>query len=178
MIAVLFDTETTGLTSSRLTREDRQPEVIDFYAARVDLATGEVLEELEFLCCPHRTPIHKKITEITGLTDEDLLNKFSFCHYSEQVKSILESAPAAIAQNASFDVEMIDMEMARCKNNIEWPRLICTVEETVHLRGHRLNLTALHQEMTGQPFADSHRAKPDTQALIRVAAELWKRGMI
>ena len=58
----------------------------------------------------------------------------------------------------------------------EWPRLCCTVENTEWLHGHRLSLSALHEELFGEPFSGAHRARTDVAALTRCYLELVKRG--
>ena len=78
----------------------------------------------------------------------------------------------------SFDQEMIDIEAERLGQILRWQRLVCTVEQTVHLRGHRLSLSLLHQHLFDEPFAGAHRAKVDVAALIRCSVELHKRRVI
>jgi hypothetical protein len=70
------------------------------------------------------------------------------------------------------------LEFERLKRTIKWPRPICTVESTVHIKGARLSMTKLHKYLFDADFPDAHRAKPDTQALIRCAVELYRRGLI
>jgi DNA polymerase III epsilon subunit-like protein len=91
---------------------------------------------------------------------------------------LIEAAPLVIAHNASFDVEMVDIEAARCGAKIVWPRCLCTVEQSSYVIGHRLTLGALHEHLLGEKFEGAHRAKVDVAALIRCVAEMVKRGML
>jgi hypothetical protein len=73
---------------------------------------------------------------------------------------------------------MVDIEAQRLGIELRWPRLVCTVEQTIALKGYRLSLENLHKELFGEPFEGAHRAKADVAALTRCCRELFKRGMI
>lgn len=177
-LALFFDTETTGLIENMTTPEKKQPEIIEFYGALIDMDTGEMIDEIDELIKPTR-PASEEITKITGITNEMLEGRPSFRALSGRIKSLIEKAPAVVAHNLSFDMEMVDVEMNRLGDRIAWPRLrICTVEQTIHLKGFRLNLTALHEHLFGERFPEAHRAKNDVLALIRCALELRKRDEI
>ncbi len=179
MKALIFDTETTGLISTRLVPLDKQPEIIEIYGALVDLDTGEIKHEFESLFKP-QTPIneeskaHKKV----GITNKMVENELFFSTHAHGIKTIIENAPLVIAHNVAFDKEMVDIEYERLGTTIKWPRVLCTVEQTVHLCGYRLSLTELHKHLFKKKFVDAHRAKADVAALIACCVELHKRGTI
>jgi len=182
MIALVFDTETTALVENRSVKQERLPHVIEFYGAVTDLDTGEIIAELDQLIRPpiplsdKPNPGDKKTTtEITGITNEMLADKPMFREVASSIKAFLESAPNIIAHNATFDQEVIDIEFSRVNQFIKWPRLHCSVEQTIHLKGKRLTLTDLHNLLFNEKFADAHRAKNDVQALIRCVLELRRR---
>jgi len=176
MKTLVFDTETTGLIKNRTTPAGRQPEIIEFYGTLVDLATGEVDQELDLLIKPER-PITDEITRITGIDDSMVAEAPPFKEVADQIRAIISSADAVIAHNLSFDMDMVEHEFTRLDQTVPWPvERVCTVEQTVHLKGRRLRLIDLHELLFGEPFKEAHRAKNDTQALIRCAVELTKRG--
>ena len=177
MIALHLDTETTGLIKNKTLPLDKQPEIIEFYAALVDLSTSEVLEEFECLIKP-QYELPAIITKITGLTTSDLKDCKPFHHYASSIKGMIEKSEVVIAHNASFDKGMVDIEFKRLNQTVNWPRTICTVEQTIHLKGYRLNMQALHNTLLGENFAEAHRAKNDVKALISCTTELFKRGII
>lgn len=178
MRALVIDTETSDLISNRSIKLDLQPNVIEWYSALVNLQTGETESELNFLIKPPK-PISDEITKITGITNEMLDGKSDFNHFALVIKEAIETAPLVIAHNASFDREMIDIEFERLGQTLAWPKLLCSVEATIHLTGYRLTLGALHQHLfNNEPFVGAHRAKQDVQALIRCVVELHKRGEI
>jgi DNA polymerase III alpha subunit (gram-positive type) len=114
----------------------------------------------------------------TQLTNDLLMNAPPFSEVAEPIKAHLEGAPLLIAHNATFDKEMIDIEMERIGKQVAWPPMLCTTEQTMHLKGYRLSLTELHQHLMGQPFMGAHRAKNDVLALVQCCIELRKAEVI
>jgi DNA polymerase III epsilon subunit-like protein len=176
MKAFIFDTETTGLVKNSLVPLEQQPRIIEFFGHTVDSVSGEVLSEIEFFCDPG-IEIEPVITRITGIKPEDLRGQKPFSHYAQQVSDMIGEADAAVAHNLSFDMSLVGFEMQRISKPMTWPdRLICTVEQTEWIKSHRLSLTALHEELFGEPFAGAHRARVDVGALTRCFLELCNRG--
>jgi DNA polymerase-3 subunit epsilon len=143
----------------------------------VDLSSGAILREIDQLFW---VPIQlePKIIKITGISNEMLAGCPKFEDKSNEVLAFIESADLVIAHNLSFDKDMVEIEFERLGRVVHWPRGLCTVEQTVGMKGYRLSLSALHQELFGVPFAGSHRAKADVAALVRCCVELRKRDMI
>lgn len=185
MKAIVFDTETTGLIKNRTLKLEQQPEIIELYAAEVNLKTGKILKEIDTLIKPARplsdkpNPGEKKtITDITGITNEMLQDAPSMKEVAPKIFQFLGNGPILIAHNASFDREMLELEAQRLSIEPKFPRFICTVEQTISLKGYRLTLSNLHQELFNEPFTGAHRAKVDVAALIRCCKELFKRGVL
>lgn len=183
MKALLYDTETTGLTNNRLIPLDDQPEIIEIAMSLVDLKTGRSISTFDSLIQPSKYPMSPQtIKETKTRLSNTLLAKAPlFAKVAPTIRKRIEEAPVVIAHNLSFDKEMIDIEYERLdpRAPIKWPsRCICTVEQSAFMKGHRLNLTALHVELFGKEFDTAHRARPDLDALIRCTVELFKRGFI
>src|SRR3954471_5868137 len=177
MLATIVDTETSGLIGTRLVRDQYLPEITEFFGCKVDLSTDDPPEEeLHYLAKPSYGPVAEEIEKKTHITNEMLKNEKPFKEYAERTRRFLEAAEAVIAHNCAFDKEMIEIEMARANKVMAWPRLICTVEQTLHLQGKRLSLSALHEHLFGVKHKDAHRAKPDVEALVRICREMYKRG--
>jgi len=175
VIAFIFDTETTGLVKNSLMPLEGQPRIIEFFGHLVD-DLGCLHDEIEFFCHPG-VALDPIITRITGITDEQLKGAERFDVYADRVKEMIASADAVVAHNLSFDMALVEADCARCACAPAWPeRKICTVEETEWMRGHRLSLTALHEELFGEGFPAAHRARNDVAALTRCYLELRKRG--
>lgn len=177
MKALILDTETTALISNHSIKLDRQPEVIEFFGALTDLTTGIRIGEYEQLIKP-RHAITNEITEITGITNEMVAKSPCFSNVADAIRMRIEAAPVVIAHNMSFDKEVIDIEFERFGQKIKWPRVICTVEATLHFKGFRLSLSKLYDHLFSDTFKDAHRARSDTTALERCCIELYKRGVL
>lgn len=180
MKALVIDTETTGLIFNHSITLDQQPEVIEYFGCVVDLKRRKVLSEYETLVKPVKYPMSDAIIAETKtkLSNEMLKHAPDFQIVAPLIKKQIESAPIVIAHNASFDKEMIDIEFERLSDEVKWPPMICTVEQTIHIKGRRLSLTNLHIELFKEPFPEAHRARTDVMALVRCCNELFKRGLL
>lgn len=173
--AFIYDVETTGLVKNSLIPLERQPRIIEFFGHVVD-DSGAVHDEIEFFCDPG-IPLDPVITKITGIKQEQLNGQPKFSKFSDQLLRMLGNSDCVVAHNLSFDMALLEADCARCGSPVKWPgRLICTVEQTEWIKGHRLSLTALHEELFGEGFPAAHRARNDVQALTRCYLELRKRG--
>jgi DNA polymerase III epsilon subunit-like protein len=116
----------------------------------------------------------------TKLSNELLKDAPTFKEVANEIHDFLaHPAPGNLAHNLSFDRDMIEIELERLGRKIEWPIVgICTVEQTVHLRGRRMNQTALHTYLFEKEFDGAHRARNDVLALTNIAVELRRRGII
>ena len=177
-LALVFDTETTGLIKNRSIPLHQQPEIVEFYGCIVDLNTGKIISEFERMFKPSR-PMRDDVIKIHGITNEFVADCEAFTlDAANELRAFIESAPCVIAHNLSFDVDMVELEMDRHVIPIKWPRKLCTVEQTYHVHGYRLNLNALHKWLFDEPFKGAHRARADVMALVRCCMELNKRGLI
>lgn len=177
MIYAFLDTETTGLIENSLRPLSIQPKIIEFYGALTN-DKGKILQELSFLCDPG-IQISEEIIRITGITQKDLRGKKSIVHYLPAIQSLLKKAQAVVVQNLIYDKMMVGFECQRHNFKMIWPAIqICTVEETEWVNGYRLSLGKMHEWLFGKDFVGAHRAKDDTQALIRCFFELRKRKLI
>ena len=177
MKSLVFDTETTDLISNSLLPLDQQPRVIEFYGRLIE-DDGKIISELDFLCNPGH-PLSPTTTRITGIKTADVKREPPFSHFAKQVKELINGAEAVVAHNLSYDFDILNFEFRRCGifDDVVWPEnRICTVESTEWYNGYRLNLTALHEHLFGEPFKDAHRAKSDVEALARCFVEMRKRG--
>lgn len=177
MKAVLFDTETTGLISNRTLPLSKQPSIIEFYGCFADLEKRKIQHDFSCLIKPPK-PIDEEITKITTITNDDLKDMETIEFVGDSIFKYLQDAPILIAHNATFDKEMIELEAERLGRKIKWPKIICTIEQTIAMKGYRLSLNELHQTLFGAPFAGAHRAKVDVQALLKCCVELYKRGIL
>ena len=140
--------------------------------------TFPIAEELEFFCDPGK-PLSEEVQRITGIKPEQVAGQPKFSERAAEVKAMIEGADAVVAHNLSYDMAVVDFEMERAGLVVEWPaERVCTVESTEHLKGFRLSLSALHEELFGEPFSGAHRARADVEALTRCYLHLVEMGEI
>lgn len=182
-LVCVFDTETTDLISSMLIPLDKQPRIIEINAQLIDpetfLEEGPI-EELDFLCHPG-FKINETVQKITGIKPDDLQGKAPFRSRAEEVNDFLQSAEEFVAHNLAFDKAIVEIEMERSGLDFSWPSgsvMTCTVEETEHLKGHRLKLSDLYEHLFGETFEGAHRAKADVDALVKCFVKLRLEGNI
>lgn len=179
MIVLAFDTETTGFPKSKLVPLDRQPEITELYACKFDDSDGKVIDEFDSLF-KTKNSIPPETVKINGIDDAMVKDEKPFSYYVKEVFDFLGAGDIVTGHNVKFDITMIGLEMQRCKimERLFPQKKICTIEQTMHLRGKRLNLGALHELLFGEKFDDAHRAKADVMAQVRCYMELKKRGVI
>ena len=172
MLFAVYDTETTGLTLHPQADLKQQPRIIEFGGLITD--GKEIISELEFICNPG-IAIEKVITDITGLTNEELADKPPFSEFIEPLAAFFSRAHASIAHNASFDKSLLAFDLLRCGqtlNNINFPYVtVCTVEQTFHQFGRRMKLVELYEMYCG-PYVQKHRALDDVKLLHEVCQKI------
>jgi len=176
MRTLVLDTETTALIKNKLQPLDRQPRIIEFFALSLDSA-GEELDTFSYLFNPG-IKIDEKITEITGIKQEMLDDQKPFSSIAQHILEVIEVHDEIVAHNMSYDKAVIDFEMKRLGKKVRWPELICTVESTEYMKGHRMNLRSLHEFLFGEPFENAHRAENDVRATAKCFLELRKMGVV
>jgi len=176
MRTLVLDTETTALIKNKLQPLDRQPRIIEFFALSLDSA-GDELDKFSYLFNPG-IKIDEKITEITGIKQDMLNDQKPFSSIAQHILELIEVHDEIVAHNMSYDKAVIDFEMKRLGKKVRWPELICTVESTEYMKGHRMNLRSLHEFLFGEPFENAHRAENDVRATAKCFLELRKMGVV
>lgn len=172
MLFAFHDFETSGLTKHPKAPLEDQPRAIE-YACILHDGKREV-DRLEFICNPGLI-IEEVITKITGLTNQDLVDKPPFNSFVSDIGEILKSADIIVAHNQSFDKAIMEYNLAmvgKSLSDVNWPRLeLCTVEQTFHQFGRYMKLSELYEMFIG-PYEQKHRAADDVELLIEVAKSI------
>ena len=169
---VAFDTETTGLDPYA---GDRIIEVaLVVFRLSED---GSVAEQrsVSHLINPG-IPIPRKVTEITGIRDEDVAGKPPFSTFAEELAEIFAGS-VAVAHNYPFDLGFLTQEFAMA--HVPWHEPLAAID-TVDLsmkhfrdaRGHKLGDVAKRLDVR---LVDAHRAENDALACGLILIELAKR---
>lgn len=171
MKTLIIDFETTSLTKHPASKDSVQPRAIEFAGMLVD-SRGNELDAMEVLINP-RQQLEPIITQITGITDDDLSDAPTFPEAAPSIAAMFAEAQCFMAHNAPFDSSILRLELKR--HNIEvwpWPQhAICTVQEFAPYWGYRPKLTELYEYVMGEKLAQTHRALDDVRALAELAKE-------
>lgn len=189
---IVFDTETTGLIKPKLRRLSDQPFIIEYcfkkYEYDYEFPLCSMLSEKVFANTDQISgflkppmPLPKVITKITGIADNDLVDAPKFIDRVDEITDFFLGADILVAHNLPFDRSMLANELLRLDKvlNFPWPpRHICTVQETLSIKGYRLSLAKLYAHLFDGETFDAHRAKDDVDALSKCFISLCNKGII
>jgi len=179
MNIVFADTETTGLLKPSPARLATQPSIIELYACKVDENFNMLGEFSTFIRVDQE--LEPIITKITGITDEMLMDQPYFAEIYPGFAKFMTGTDMLVAHNVSFDAGMfrVDLERIGMLLQFPWPRhQLCTVEQSMSIKGRRLKLDELHEIAVGRPMENAHRARDDVHAMIRSFIWLVQQGLV
>lgn len=168
---VFMDVETTGLDA-------QQERIIEVFLLKI--ARSGNVSEYETLIHPER-PIPAVITEITGITDQDVAEAPTEAEVAHEIREFIGSG-IPVAHNLPFDRRFFNAMFAR-NNQVQlsaagidtlalsrqlFPRL-CIYPEGGG--SHRLSNLMYHFGLQNA-FANSHRARDDVMLLVEVYRHL------
>jgi DNA polymerase III epsilon subunit-like protein len=179
MSFIFLDTETTNLLAVEAADLENQPYIVEIFC----LKTDEFLEPVSQFHTLIRPPIGipQEVTKIHGITNERVASEKPFAAHWRQLSQFFLGCTHMIGHNLQYDKRMILYELQRANKqyNFPWPIYnICTVEEIQKIKGHRMSLGDLHEELFGQRFESAHSADADTKALLRCYREMVHRQMV
>lgn len=152
---VYVDIETSG-GSYKTSR------IIEVAAIRV--LAGEIVEEFHSLVNPG-TRIPYWITNLTGISENDLVQAPSFADIAHQLQAILKDA-VFIAHNVRFDYSFIKNELEQ-QGFIFNPKMLCTVRLSRALfpehKVHKLESIIARHNIS---VTERHRARDDANAIF------------
>lgn len=163
--SLVIDCETTGLLLPSVSDLNDQPRIIEFGA--VVIQDGDVVQRYNQLINPG-FDIETVITKITGITNDDLKGKPKFPEVADEIYAMFEGAEMVIAHNVEFDSTMVHNEFKRLGRSIDFPDLICTVQEFYHVYGRRMKLPELYRHFLKKELKQTHRAIDDVEALVEI----------
>ena len=167
---VLIDTETTGLAFSR-------DEIIEFSAVVLE-PEGVVQQYDELVTLSPGGFVPKKIQELTGITDMDILERgLPKARICRDIAEMLQGNVLILAYNAHFDLSFLyymllrdgDPTILKGKDKLD----LLTVYRDRHSFPHRLS-SAIDAYGLGGKVVNSHRAIDDVIATVAVMEEMEK----
>ncbi len=168
-----LDVETTDLCKPENAPLFFQPQIIEFCFLVFNLKnnTLRLVDTYESLVKP-TVEIPFYITKMTKIEPYMVQNEKPFKPHLKKAKKIIESADLFVAQNATFDRDLILLEAKREKKEILFPELFCTVERNMHLKGIRLKNSELYEHYMNEPAKGLHRAKNDIIETMQIFAAM------
>lgn len=170
MKAIIFDTETTGLTLPSVSEVVKQPRIIELGCLLVDCSHYDVIDSYSQLLYPG-FQIDKEVSDITHITNDDLRGKPRFPEVVERLDEFFSRGKNFIvAHNAPFDLAVLSYELDACKKaDFSWPKdPICTTAEYYPLFGFRPSMLLLYEKILGRELVQEHRALSDVHALLEI----------
>lgn len=177
MIALFFDTETTGFKSSTFT-----PEIVQIGAILQDTETRRVLGELNIIVTA-KEAIPPRVTEIHGITDE-LAKLYGVAGKEAELmfETLANMADVVVAHNIQFDLGIIKDAWPIAFNTLEQKQQYCTMieaEARVGISGNHAGgtkypkLIEAYRHFYGKEFDNQHDAMADVRACRDVYFALY-----
>lgn len=177
MSIIFFDCETTGLTKSQAAPIALQPYITEICCIKTDDDFNEIGRYIQMFKVPVK--LEDIVKKITGITDEMLEDKNPFAAHYKDLANFFMGTQKMVAHNVTYDRDCLKYELMRMGKllNFPWPiEHECTVELSIHIKGHRLKLEDLHEHFFGEKFSGAHRAEEDVSALIKCYKEIKKQS--
>ena len=158
---VVFDLETTGLDLVK----DR---IIQLSYIKVHPDGRE--DRVNLLLNPEM-PIKPEITQLTGISNDDVKDKPTFKQMAAQLSKEFTGCDFAGFNSNHFDVPLLAEEFLRAGIDFDFGRCRLIDAQTIFHKMERRNLAAAYKFYCGRKMDDdfeAHRADQDTEATYRV----------
>jgi DNA polymerase III subunit epsilon len=190
MLALFYDTETTGLPLFNEPSEDpRQPHLVQLAACLVDLDTKATAASMDVTVRPHGWTIPEDVAKIHGITTERAADVGVPESIAVDMFLELYRFRTRIAHNEAFDARILRIALMRHAINAAMPdqwkegpaectqalstpilKLPPTPKMIASGRHHHksANLREAYRHFTGNDLAGAHNAMVDVQACMAV----------
>lgn len=158
---VVFDLETTGLDIVK----DRIIQI-----SYIKVYPDGTEERDDTLVNPGK-PIPKVVTELTGISDDDVADAPTFREIADDLYDAFEGCDFAGFNSNHFDVPMLAEEFMRAGYNFDFDQCLLIDAQTIYHKLEKRNLAAAYKFYCGHSMEEdfaAHRADQDAEATYRV----------
>lgn len=155
---IFFDLETTGINIVT----DR---IVEFSYLKIYPNGKE--ESNTFLVNP-TIPIPSKISEIHGITDEDVKDAPPFSELAKTLSKIFEGCDLAGYNSNKFDIPLLAEELLRAGVDIDLKKHKFIDVQVIFHKKEQRTLSAAYKFYCNKELTDAHSAEADTRATFEV----------
>jgi len=164
---VVLDLETTGTWVEK----DRIVEV-----AMIKLLPDGSQQRFESRVNPGM-PIPPRVSEITGIRDEDVKDAPRFQEVAPRVLEFIDEADLAGFNVERFDLVILERELFEAGFKFDWRRRVIYDAQRIYHRYEKRDLKAAYQFYCSKKLVNGHTAMGDTEAALEIlAAQVRKYG--
>ena len=193
MITCIFDTETTGLPNKAFAPDDpKQARIMQIAAVLIDKDFNLLGQFCVYLKPENWPVIHSKAFEAHGITEAICREKgVDAIEAMRLFDAFVSAADLTLAFNLKFDLQLIDIEIARqvwpikydWENESQYRCLMCILTPVMKLtRANGAakwpNLGEAYEWATGEKMGKAHDALADVQATVKVWKAIQERGVL
>jgi DNA polymerase-3 subunit epsilon len=162
---VFFDLETTGINVA----SDR---IVEISYLKV-FPNGN--EESKTMRVNPTIPIPPKVTEIHGITDDDVKNEPTFNEIAKNIAKVLEGADIAGYNSNKFDIPLLAEEMLRAEVDIDLKKRKFVDVQVIFLKKEPRTLGAAYEFYCRKQLENAHSAEADTRATYEILQSQLER---
>lgn len=155
---VFFDLETTGVNVAK----DRIVEISIFKAF-----PNKSTESKTWLINP-TVPIPAEVTEVHGISDQDVVNAPTFKEIAHEIKNIMEGCDLAGYNSNKFDIPLLAEEFLRVDVDIDLKKHHAVDVQNIFHKMEQRTLSAAYQFYCNKNLDNAHSAEADTKATFEI----------
>ncbi len=155
---IFFDLETTGINIA-------QDRIVEISYLKVELNGNESSRTIRI---NPGIPIPPKITDIHGISDEDVKDAPGFGEVGKTVARDFEGCDLAGYNSVRFDIPLLAEEFLRAGIEIDLKRRKFIDVQVIFMKMEPRTLTAASKYFLGKELIDAHSAEADTRATYEV----------
>lgn len=155
---IFFDLETTGINVA----SDR---IVEISYLKVELNGNETTKTLRV---NPGMPIPAKVTEIHGISDDDVKNSPTFNEVGKSVARDFEGCDLAGYNSNKFDIPLLAEEFLRAGIDIDLKRRKFIDVQIIFMKMEQRTLSAACKFFLGKELDNAHSAEADTLATYEV----------